>query len=454
MNRNTLMPIMISMTRYYYNSKPYIRTISVLFSDSRILFTAFFLASALIFFSCEENPTIIGTGNLPGKDFVSINSNDTIEVGVYTQYIDSSKTNGRTYSYLGNLYDPYFGATSADFVSQLRLTKKWPGGGAFTIDSVKLYFTIAGARGTLDSTIHKIKISEIGEILNSAASYYSDRDPNSITDLGTYDLPVIGKDTVTNLKVPLPVSIGEYLMRDTTKLTQEDDANDFRSFFRGIYVTFEPSPKPFLMALQFSSGEFYIRVFYHNNNATNLSYDFIINPNSVRYNRYFHDFAAAPPETRINHINDGIKDTLSYLQGFEGVFPAIKMPSLKTFRSMMPISVNKAKLTFTVFLDDSLYTTNTLPSQIFLSYTAADSLKYIVSDYIISPSFFDGTFNSTTKTYTFNIASFVQQYLDTVNKIAQPELEMYFPDGEFKNVILKTNSSSSPVKFEFTYTKF
>lgn len=444
-----MMPIMISMTKYYYNSRQQIRTSSVRFSISKILFQALLLAAVLIVSSCEENPAIIGTGLLPGKDFVTIKSTDDIGVDVYTQYIDSVRTNNRTYSYLGKLADPYFGSVSADFVSQLRLTKAWPGGGTPVIDSVRLFFTLLGAKGSLGSDIvHQIKIYEINEKLESSTSYYSNRNPNIKNELVSFNLPPITQDTLKYIKIIVPDSVGERLMSDTTRLTQDIDSLDFRSFFKGIYVSYGDNPQPIYMVLPFSAGEFYIRVYYTNTKGKGQIYDFIINSNSVRYNRYSHTFPTALQEI----LNSEVKDTLSYLQAFNGVFPRIVIPGLMTYRDSMPISVNRARLTFSVYLDDVYYTTTTVPPQIYLSYTSPDSSINIVSDYIVSPSFFDGKFNSSTKKYTFNIASFVQQYLD--GKIEDPEIEMNYPDGEYRNVILKTNASASPVKFEFTYTKF
>jgi hypothetical protein len=441
------------MTRYYLNPQQYSRTLSVLYLSIKIFLPAFLLTAAIIISSCEENPTIISTGLLPGSDFVTIRSTDQIGVDIFTQYVDSVKTGGLTYSYLGKLSDPYFGTVRTDYVGQLRLTQKWPGGGAFTIDSVKLYLYILGAKGTLGTDVsQEIKISEIGEMLNSATSYYSNRDPDTITDLGTYRFPIIAKDTAQDMVIPIATEVGQYLMRDTTRLTQEVDSLDFRSFFKGIYVTLKDSPQPFLVAVTFSAANMFIRVFYHNVKTNNLTFDFVMNANSIRYNRYFHDFSTAPPETRIKHKNDGIKDTLSYLQAFNGVFPRIKIPGLAAYKDSLPMSVNRAKMTISVYLDNIIYTKTTVPSQILLMYKAADSINTIVSDYLVSSSFFDGTFNTTTLTYTFNISSFAQQFIE--GKIPSPQVEMYFPDGEYRNVILRTNANTHPVIFDFTYTKF
>jgi hypothetical protein len=454
MNRNILMPIMISMTRFYHNSKLYYRIISVLFHNSPIFFASALLLLVIAITSCEEKPTIIGSGLLPGTDFVNTKSTDTIKVAAYNRYTDSILTNMRTYSYLGRIYDPYFGDTKTDFVSQLRLLKKWPGGGAFTVDSAKLFFSIVGAKGKLDSTtIHQIQLFEITETLNSAVKYFSNRDPNALGEIGIFSLPPIPKDTTQSFQIRLPVAFGSHIMRDTTKLTQDDNANDFRSYFKGIYFTMLETTTPLLVAMEFASSDFFIRVYYHNAGPSNLFYDFVINTNSVRYNRYNHNFSTADPAKKITHINDGVKDSMIYLQAFNGVFPQLRMPGLTNIKNTVSrVSVNKARLTFTVFLDSVNYNTKNVPPQILMKYTKADTIKYIVPDYQVSPSFYDGTFNATTKTYSFNLASFVQEYFE--GRITDPVVEMYYPEGEYKNVILKANNSRFPVKFEFTYTRF
>jgi len=405
--------------------------------------------------SCEEKPTLIGSGLLPGKDFVNIKSTDTISVAAYNQYTDSIMTNGRTYSYLGRLHDPYFGDTRTDFVSQLRLSQKWAGiGSPPVVDSVKFFFSISGAKGTIDSTVtHQFKMYEITEQLNDAVGYYSNRDPNAGMEIGTFSLAPIPMDTIQAMSVILPTSFGEYLIRDTTKLEQEGDANDFRSFFKGLYFTMLDSPSPFLVAFTFTNSDFFIRVYYSNYQATGLYYDFIINTNSVRYNRYIHDFSTGTAASRIKPDKFGKKDSMIYLQAFNGVYPQLNMPGLSYIKNnLLPVSVNRARLTFSVFLDSANFTTTTVPPLILMKYKQTDTTIYIVPDYQVSSSFFDGSFNSTTNTYSFNLASFAQEYLE--GRISDPVIEMYFPEGEYRNVILKANNSHFPVKFNFTYTKF
>jgi hypothetical protein len=207
-----------------------------------------------------------------------------------------------------------------------------------------------------------------------------------------------------------------------------------------------------LMAIEIGTSSFFIRAYYHTYISSGLTFDFLININSARFNRYSHKFENADPVKKIKHLNDGIKDTLSYLQGFNGAFTKLTIPGLTQYKDSGKVSVNKAKITVPVYFDDINYKVDTVPSQIYLSFVAKDGKKYMVSDYSISPSFFGGTYSTSTKSYSFNISSFAQEYLD--GKIPSPELEMYFPEGQYQNVILKANTNTKPVKFEFTYTKF
>ncbi|HOU95224.1 MAG TPA: DUF4270 family protein [Bacteroidales bacterium] len=452
------------MTNFYQETQNFSHRTSCKFFNYFISGIIFIFLISLS--SCSEKAIIAGIELLPDSDFFKISSTDTINVESFTEYRDSVPAMNKTYSYLGGLYDPYFGSVSSDFVAQLRLTEKWPSGGvSFTVDSVQLYIHIEGAKGQIgiDQTI---SLYEISEKLSSDSIYYSTRDPHIINDLGTYPLPVIEKDTIQDLIINLPASLGEYLTRDTTRLIQGNIENDFRSFFKGIYVTVSESISqegkgiisggPRLLILSFDRDSYYIpfviTVFYHTALTSNLSYSFIINNNSVRYNRYYHDFSTAQPEKRIKHINDGYKDTLSYLQSFYGVYTKIRFPGLSSFRDSMPVSVNKARITIPVYIDGDIYQSSSIPSFIFLVYKNSEGYTYIVPDYYMSTKFYNGSLNTTTLKFTFNIASFTQYYLE--GKIPEPELTLSLSDVEYRNIILKANNNFSPVKFEITYTRY
>jgi hypothetical protein len=179
---------------------------------------------------------------------------------------------------------------------------------------------------------------------------------------------------------------------------------------------------------------------------------------NAAYNRFRHNFNTADPDKKIQHINDGYKDTLSYLQYLNGVYTKVLLPGLATLKSdpaMKNIAVNKAKLTIPVQLDGSLYKASTIPPSLILRYRSKSGVKYVVPDYNVDEfhAFFNGGLDTVANVYNFNIPAFVQGYLEDATGQVEPELEVFQGAGT-KNVILKANNSKTPVKFQFTYTKF
>ena len=67
--------------------------------------------------------------------------------------------------------------------------------------------------------------------------------------------------------------------------------------------------------------------------------------------------------------------------------------------------------------------------------------------------FFDGNIDTVANVYNFNIPAFVQAYLEDATNQVEPELEIFQPSGT-RNVVFGANKNKTPVKFEFTYTKF
>jgi hypothetical protein len=159
-------------------------------------------------------------------------------------------------------------------------------------------------------------------------------------------------------------------------------------------------------------------------------------------------------------LNNGHNDSLSYLQYLDGVYTKISLPGLKSLKNdplfNNNIAINKARLTVPVHYDGDLYKASTAPTQLLLRYKTKSGSKYNVPDYYLDQNraFFSGKLDTVANLYTFNIPAFVQKYLnDTVINDFEPELELYQSSGT-RNAILKANSSKTPVKFNFTYTKF
>lgn len=454
---------MIFMTKYYPDFITTRNLLTSIYYIRKLTTVLVFSLIILLVISCEEDPSKIGTGILPGKDFVTILSTDTISVFSYTRYDSATRSENQAYGMLGSVYNPYFGVTTAEFVSQLRLGSRWSAE-SFTVDSVKLVLRIEDIEGD-SASVQQMTISEIAEEIYADSPYYSNT-PVQLTgyDVATVEIPPLRTDTINTLKFDLPVAFGEYILRDTAQLFHSNARADFRSYFKGLYfrVTSSTSHRLLTINLRRTSTSYdfynYIVIYYHNASAVKNEYYLILdakNPNA-RFNRFSHDFEASDPDLRIRHLNDGVKDTLSYIQGLNGAFTKIVLPGLEVIKNdpaLPNIAINRARLTIPVYKDNNILTNSTTARQIYLAYKLRDT-SYYVPDYNISTSFFDGTLDTTNNVYNFNIVSFVQKYLEDTGNELKPELEMIISEGPGKNVVLKANGSSTPVKFVFTYTKF
>jgi hypothetical protein len=423
-----------------------------------------FTLAALIFVSCEENPTIIGTSMLPSSDFVVTKSIDTLSARSYTVYVDSIRSDNPTSSNVGTLYDPYFGTTTTGFVTQIRLGSTWEDV-PVTVDSVKLFLHLLNVKGDPQNS-PRLKLLEISEQIYTDKEYYSSREvPLTGVELANVELPKLNADTINDITLNLPASMGQYIIRDPSMLFHSNIKPDFRSYFKGIYFQMSSGADPLLISLSVAppaSMGYYnnTMVLYMHDTSTGAVKNFFLvldamNQNAA-YNKLGHDFSTAEQGKKIQHINDGYRDTLSYIQSLNGVFTKITLPGLEAIKknpSYDKIAVNKARLTVPIHLDDDMYTLLTAPEQLLLRFKTASGVRYLVPDYSVSPDFFDGTLNTKEKVYNFNLAAFVQAYLDDTTGEILPELEMYQNSGT-KNVILKANDSKSPVKFAFTYTRF
>jgi hypothetical protein len=468
MRQNILMPIMIFMTRFYHNLPLFFRFTSVSNNFFFSLRPALFAAALLFVISCEEGPTKLGSEMLPSNDFVTINSTDTLSTWSYTMYDNSLPTNDPTVAFVGNVYDSYFGSTTTEFVSQLRLSGAWKYG-PVTIDSIRMNLRLITVKGGSSGEGHFIRLSEISDQIYTDSAYYS----NTVTDTTDFEviaqLPTLKPDTINEISVTLPVEFGEYLLRDTSQFFYSNTKPDFRSYFKGLYFRMSSSSDPMLIAFSLitqasSNSDYnnYFVMYMHDTLDIKHRYYFLLDPvhPNACYNKFSRDFSTAEPGKRIEHINDlTYRDTLTYIQYLGGVFTKIVFPGLDSVKKELStgkFSINKARLLVPVYYDHEKYTPLTVPSGLRLRYTDKDGSKHDVPDYQLDTQgkFFDGSLHKLDSTYYFNIPTYIQNYLEDKSNEYLPELEIYQGSSGLNSVILKANASKSPVRFEMTYTKF
>ncbi|MFH0841391.1 MAG: DUF4270 family protein [Bacteroidota bacterium] len=447
------------MTRSYHSPKSITRSLNFL--------STLFLASAagilFLFNSCEDEGTIIGKNILPAGDFVSLHSTDTLSVYSYTMFTDSLESDNPADVFLGQIQDPYFGTTTAGFVTQLRLSNQLDEA-AWTIDSVQLTLTFENVTGDIRAG-HILKLSEISEQIFPDSTYYSNQAVPLTGFSMEVTLPQLQADTVNNLILTLPVALGEYIIRDTSMLFHSDDEPDFRSYLRGLYFELEASVSPVFITMNIEAPGDYetykhqLYIYMHDADGTSdiLLLNIDAQAKNAAFSTFNHDLSTADPFLKITHVNDRIKDTLSYVQCLNGIYTKLEIPGLEQIRndsSLDGILINKARLTCPVHFDGSSYNGASFPSQLFMGYYDKLDRRYLIPDYYVSTAFFDGVIDTTAANYTFNIARYIQRYLDDTTEYYKPEFQLALPAGSLRNAILKANGSANPVKFELVYTRF
>jgi hypothetical protein len=462
------------MTRYYNSFRHTHRIVSVSQHFIKIFQLTLLTMIALIVGSCQKEVLKLGSDILPSGDFVSMKSIDTLSVFSYTMSDDSIRTDKAPNSYLGQLYDPYFGTSTAGFVTQIRLNRVWDKV-AFTVDSMKLILHLVGNKGGNTDAIHSFSIYEISDQIYNDSAYYSNTRLNTTGFKVTgIPFPKLRTDTAYNdIEIKLPdngVALGNYIIRDTSKLFYSNVVPDFRSYFKGLYFQMDPSPDPLLVTLSLVWDQVtfynYFVLYGHNGDGTFATYSFNLDAKSINayYNRFNHDYTTATLGDKMAHRNTAYKDTLSYLQGLNGVYTKVTLPGLaklKKDETLGKIAVNRARLVvpFKFKKTATEFYFNSLPQKLYLRYKVKNGTRYDVTDYLmgsasdLSHNFFDGVIDSVANVYNFNIPAFVQSYLEDATNLVEPELEIYQSSGT-RNVVFGANKNKTPVKFEFTYTKF
>lgn len=446
--RNMLICIMNSMTSSYNKKAP--------FSGHTITINSFFgsligvVLTLLVFTSCEEDPSKIGGSILPLVDFENVSATDTFTVEMYTMFTDTIRSVDPTTIFLGNYDDLVFGTTTSGAVSQLWLYSDWPGNGILSVDSIKLFLQVNEILGEMTGN-GTLNIYEIDEFLDFDSIYYVNRDVPVKGLLGSIQIAPFTGDSLISFE--MPVEAGELLLRDTSMLFLSSGLDDFRTFFNGLYFEYIPSANDHLLSIDMVTGRTFLNVYYTNSDTVSTAYTFSTNSKCVRYNRYIHDFSTGDVDKRINHINDGFKDTLSYIQSLQGVYTRVEIPGLEILKDSMPLGINKARLAFPAYFNEDYFLEENLFSiSVLARYVNSDGLRTILPDYELSTAFFDGDYYGLDYEYRINIINFVQKYLE--GEIDEPTFELFLPSNSINNLILRSNNPLYPVKLELVYSKF
>jgi hypothetical protein len=444
-----------------------------------------FFLLVLLYSACSKPPGKIGAEIQPEQSQLDVFYFTTNEVFAYSSPEDSIRTDEMAKNLLGSIMDPVFGSSVAGIYSQFNLSEVAPDFGENPVlDS--LIFQLAYVGDSYGDTVTPLTVHvyEMMEGIDYLEDYYSNTNiPVGSTDYGNLEfipnphdstvfLPppndTLNTDTITlapMIRINLSANttdLGDKFLNADTSVLKDNEA--FIEFFKGLYVVTEPVTQGgsinYVNMLSGGPSSTRLIMYYHNDYGDSVSsrhsFQFIIGQFTPRFNKYEHDFTMAESEFKAQVIDGDTALGLQkfYAQGIAGVRSVIWLPDLHKTNELDVVAINEAKLVFTGFEEDPF---NGAPPALGLVEMKGDGTYQPLIDDLEGPNFFDGTYNSSTNSYTFRITRHIQSLISDTTK-PNSALYMYVkgqssrPERMIFNGNQPLSDTTSSFRLEILYT--
>jgi hypothetical protein len=429
--------------------------------------------SSQFFISCNELDEI-------GLDLIesplTLKSTDTTTVFAYTQIEDSLLANQADLNLLGFINDPVFGKTRASIYTEAFPRAIPPNfvdihPDSLVIDSVVLSLAYVGYFGDITLPQH-IRVYELNDTI-PRDSIFSNRvlavkreleviNPEFIPN--PTDTVFVGLDSIplpAHLRVRLNNDFAQQFFDDREELEEMTIYDQFRGYFKGLFITVEELEQPGAMLyFNLSSTVSRIQFFYRKTGvANNHSFEMILgDPTGRRYTHYDnfdHAFASDPIRAQIIEGDTLLGDSLLFVQSMSNYRVKIRLPYVSDFidNTLGDIAINSARLIIPVddlFLEDTLEIAQVLI--LFREDPERPGVLTNLDDQFIAPGYFGGSLNEDAQQYTFNITQHLQQIIDDPSKNTPLYLRVSASIQNAGRVVLKGPGRDDPMRLEIKYT--
>lgn len=443
-----------------------------------------FFLIVLLYSACSKPPGKIGAEIQPEQSKLDVFYFTTNEVVAYSSPEDSIRTDEMGKNLLGSIMDPVFGSSVAGIYSQYDISEVAPDFGENPVlDSLILQLAYLGDSYGDTITPLTIHVYEMMAGIDYLEDYYSNTNiavgstdygnlefiPNSHDSIYLYPPP---NDTITDTVVLAPMirvnlsanstDLGYKFLNADTSVLKDNEA--FIAFFKGLYVVTEPVNQGgsinYINMLSGGQNSSKMIMYYHNDYGDSISgphnFQFVVGQFTPRFNKYEHDFTMAESEFKAQVINRDTALGLQkfYAQGIAGVRSTIWLPDLRKTNELDVVAINEAKLVFSGFEEDPF---NGAPPALGLVEMNADGTYQPLTDDLEGPNFFDGTYKSSTNSYTFRITRHIQSL---ISDSTRPNNALYMfvksqslrPERMIFNGNLPASDTASPFRLEILYT--
>ena len=377
--------------------------------------TTVVMAVAIFLNACKKEWNELGSELVVSNNLELLLVDDQeIQISVVKE--DSLITLNRPTSFIGSTSDPYFGSTNASLYTEFRLPSSGVEFGASAqVDSIFLFLEISGYYG---DTLCALNISAREMIESIETTIIDSADvESSVTIYSTDDFDfhqeVIGNieqifqpNSNPQLKLTLSNDFGQHFL-DADPANFENNET-FQDFFSGLYITASKNTENgLLLELDLLNELSKITMYYSNDQADSLSYDFQINSSADRMTRWSHDYSVSEIEEALNMEYT----TQGYVQGGVGLRTYIELPNLNSLKESNYV-FHSAELIIPYIsneLDSIFYS----PDKLGLAAVNNEgNLEVLNEDQnIMGSAYFDGNRNDLSKTFTFNISRYIHKVI-------------------------------------------
>ncbi|MCD6366708.1 MAG: DUF4270 domain-containing protein [Bacteroidales bacterium] len=397
--------------------------------------------------SCKKVNSDIGT-NLQNQDQLTLHFTDTTGIRSTIAKDDSVTTDERSKVLLGSYNDAVFGLAQASFATQFRLSSYDVDFGTNpVIDSLVLYLNYVGFYGDT-TTSQEIKIFQMAQDIFRDSSYYSNEDMTDLSSTLAQTTTAFSPNNSGSLNIKLDDNFGTNLIADSGYYANNDT---FLTQYKGLYITTTAvTANGAIIYFDPISENTKMTLYYHNDSEDSLSFDFLINENCAYFNIFSHDYTGTSFENDINQ--DTATDDI-YIQAMGGVKAKIDLDELLTWKDSGNIAINKAELVLTINDINSDMQLFAPPERLLLE--IVDDIDGFDGpiDYFMDNAYFDGYYDETTNSYSFNIARHVQEIITG----EETNSSLYiFPESNKVSAerTVLSNNGTNRIKLNITYTKF
>lgn len=439
------------------------------------------IAISFLFASCKDESEDLGFLIQPSKDKITVVI-DSFHVATSNLFVDSIYARSSNFT-LGKYTDNIYGSFNASFLTQFKYVQGATFPSNATADSLSLVLYYKNFWGDSLST-HEVTVYALDELFNYEKNYYSNINVAEFTNKQT----ILGKKVYTAVDKTIPDSIrnaSDYVGSVTILLpnslkeeffTRSDiytSQQAFLNFFKGIYATTTYGDGTVLLI---DSANIELKYSYAT--TTSADVDTIIKEKLI--------FPANKEITSVTHINHPTTlstsitdiDSIVYVHSPAGIFPKISIPFDRIIERVPSSSYNTINhihlIAEAAILDDN--STYSEPSTLLLI-REQDIEKFFAQSLFPATSIgiyaFLGTYNSTSKSYTFtSMADYFRMILknegddaNTLNDFVLVPVKtitnrsgtitslrhLYNPRG----IRLRSGKNiTSPMRIEITYSQF